>query len=80
MMLFVAWVPFLGPMNWMQSLWYLFLVPLAFGIAMIYKAMRTTHLRTYWPQVGALTLQIVLAIAAMAIALILFVRHVLPLA
>ena len=80
MMLLVAWVPFLGPMNWMQSLWYLFLVPLAFGIAMIYKAIRTTHLRAYWPQVGALTFQIVLAIAAMAIALILFVRHVLPLA
>lgn len=80
MMLLSAWIPFIGPMNWMQSLWYLFLVPLAFGIAVIYKAMRTTHLRAYWPQVGALTLQIVLGISAMAIALILFVRYVLPLA
>ena len=79
MMLLIAWTPFIGPMNSMQSLWYLFLVPLAFGIAMIYKAIRTTHLRSYWRQVTALTLQIVLAITAMAIALILFVRYVLPL-
>ena len=78
MMLLADWIPFVSPMNWMQSIWYITLVPLALGISMIYKAIRVTHLRTYWTQVGMLTSQIVLTIVLLAIALILFVRFVIP--
>ena len=78
MMLLADWIPFVSPMNWMQSIWYITLIPLALGISMIYKAIRGTHLRTYWTQVGMLTIQIVLTIVLLAIALILFVRFVIP--
>ena len=74
----LAWIPFVTPMNWMQSLWYLLLIPLAFGISVAYKAMRVTHLRTYWSQVGVMTVQIVLGIAALGVLLMLFVRYILP--
>jgi cell division protein FtsW (lipid II flippase) len=79
-MMYMAWIPFVSPMNWMQSLWYLLLIPLALGISMIYKAMRVTEIHTYWRQVGSMTLQVVLAIAGLAIALILFVRYISPMA
>ena len=78
MMLLTAWIPFVSPMNWMQSIWYITLIPLALGISMIYKAIRVTHLRTYWTQVGMLTSQIVLTIVLLAIALIVFVRFIIP--
>ena len=78
MMLLVSWIPFVSPMNWLQSLWYITLIPLAIGIAMIYKAIRVTHLRTYWTQVAMLSSQIVLTIVLLAIALILFVRFIIP--
>ena len=78
MMLLADWIPFVSPMNWMQSIWYITLIPLAFGISMIYKAIRVTHLRTYWTQVGMLTIQIVLTIVLLAIALIVFVRFIIP--
>ena len=78
MMLLASWIPFVSPMNWLQSLWYITLIPLAIGIAMIYKAIRVTHLRTYWAQVGMLSSQIVLTIVLLAIALILFVRFIIP--
>ena len=36
----LAWIPFLEPMNAMQSVWYIFIIPMAFGIAVVYRAMR----------------------------------------
>ncbi len=78
MMLIASWIPFVGPMNWMQSVWYISLIPLAIGIAMIYKAIRVTHLRTYWAQVGMLSVQIVCTIVLLAIALIVFVQFIIP--
>ena len=78
-MTLAAWIPFLEPMNWLQSIWYILLIPLAFGLSASYKAMRVTDLRTYWRQVGVMTSQIVVVIAALAVALILFVKLLLPL-
>ncbi|HBZ97234.1 MAG: hypothetical protein CMJ41_02225 [Phycisphaerae bacterium] len=77
-MILTGWIPFLEPMNWLQGLWYVLLVPLAFGIAASYKAMRIVDMRNYWRQVGMMTGQIVVVIAALAVGLILFVTFVLP--
>ncbi len=74
----LAWIPFLSPMNWIQSAWYLLLIPLALGVSMIYKAMRVTDIHAYWRQVGVMTLQVVLAITGLAVSLILFVRYIIP--
>ena len=79
-MTLLAWIPFLEPMNWLQTAWYVLLIPLAFGISASYKAMRVVDMRNYWRQVGMMTGQIIVVITGLAVALILFVKIVLPLA
>ncbi|MDG2199849.1 MAG: hypothetical protein P8K80_01535 [Phycisphaerales bacterium] len=78
-MTLLAWIPFVTPMNGLQSIWYVLLIPLAFGIAMSYKAMRVASLQNYWRQVGVMTTQVTIGIAALGVLLMLFVRLLLPL-
>jgi uncharacterized membrane protein YwzB len=73
-----AWTPFIEPMNAMQSWWYLLLVPLVFGIAVIYRALREESYAGYWKSVCVMTLQVVLGIVCIAIALGVFVQSVIP--
>ena len=75
----LGWTPFLEPMNAMQSWWYLLLIPLAFGIAVIYRALREEDYGIYWQSVIIMTVQIVLGIVGIAIALGMFVQWVIPL-
>jgi hypothetical protein len=75
----MAWTPFLEPLNAMQSVWYLLLIPMAFGIAVVYRALREPSYNTYWRAVVIMTLQVVFGIAAIAIALGVFVQWVIPL-
>ena len=74
----LAWIPFLQPINAMQSLWYLLLIPMAFGIAVIYRSLREESYSTYWRSVFIMTIQIVFGIAAIAIILGTFVQFVVP--
>ncbi|MBC8201367.1 MAG: hypothetical protein H8E86_04905 [Planctomycetes bacterium] len=74
----IAWTPFLEPMNAMQSWWYLLLVPLVFGIAVIYRALREKSFARYWQSVCIMTLQVVLGILGIAVALGVFVQFVIP--
>ncbi len=74
-----TYIPFLYPINFFQTYWYLLLIPLAFGISVIYKAMRVHDLRTLWWQVGVMTAQIVLAMIGLAICLVILVQGVVPL-
>lgn len=75
----LAWTPFLEPMNAMQSIWYLLLLPMSFGIAVVYRALREETYTTYWRSVLVMTAQIVFGIAAIAVALAIFVQYVVPL-
>jgi len=75
----MAWIPFMQPMNALQSTWYLLLIPMAFGIAVIYRALREESYATYWRSVVIMTGQIVFGIAAIALALGMFVQFVIPL-
>jgi hypothetical protein len=74
----LAWIPFLEPMNAMQSVWYIFIIPMAFGIAVVYRAMREDTYITYWRSVAVMTGQIVFGIAAIAVGLGIFVEFVVP--
>ncbi|MAB84074.1 MAG: hypothetical protein CMJ24_11680 [Phycisphaerae bacterium] len=74
----IAWIPFAGPLNSMQSIWYVLLVPLTFGIAVAYKAMRVSSLENYWRQVLLMTTQVTVGIVALGILLILFVKYLVP--
>ena len=75
----LAWTPFLEPMNAMQSVWYIFLIPMSFGISVVYRALREETYVTYWKSVVVMTVQVVFGIAAIAIGLVIFVQFVVPL-
>ena len=49
--------------------WYLLLIPMAFFIAVAYRAVRTNSLEGFWRGVLFLTVQILLGMAALALAL-----------
>ncbi len=74
----VAYIPFLYPLNVFHELWYLLLLPLAFGISVIYKAVRMHTLERFWREVVVMTLQIVLAMIILALALVVLVVRVVP--
>ena len=74
----LAWIPFLEPINWFHRWWYLLLIPLAFGISVAYKAIRVPALKGYWWQVGLMTTQIVLGVLGLGILVALFVQFGIP--
>ncbi len=74
----LAYTPFIEPLNLALEWWYLLLIPLSFGISVIYKALRVVDFESYWRQVIALTLQIVIAMVGLALALVFLVLWVIP--
>ena len=74
----LAWIPFLEPLNWFHRWWYLLLIPLAFGISVAYKAIRVPTLKGDWWQVGLMTTQIVLGVLGLGILVALFVQFGIP--
>jgi len=76
--LLLGFVPFFSPINFFQTWWALLALPLAFAISMTYKAMRYREYRNYWRQVALMTLQILLGMAVMMVALYFFVDKVVP--
>lgn len=73
-----AYVPFKMPLNALQDWWYLLLLPLAFGIALIYKAIRVADMRHLVQQTMLMTAQIVMAMIALAVALAIFILVIIP--
>lgn len=78
MIALLAYVPFLDPLHSAHHWWYLLMVPLAFGVSMIYKAVRMQSLGPYWRHVTIMTIQIVVALIGLAIALAILVQIVIP--
>ena len=77
-MTLLSYIPFLHPMNWLHDWWYLLVIPLSFGISVIYRAIRSPTLERFWRTVWLSTAQIVLAMIALAIVLIVLVQVVVP--
>lgn len=73
----VGWVPLLDPID-AHDAWFLFLVPLSFGIAVAYKAVRSRRLDRFWGQVGVMTAQIVGAMVLLWIVSYVVVQVVVP--
>ncbi len=74
----VGYIPFLHPINPLQGFWYLLVLPLSFGISVIYKAMSMPGLEGFWRQVTIMTAQIILYMIALAIVLVILVQVVIP--
>ncbi len=73
----LAWRPFLDPLQ-MHSLWFVLLVPLSFGIAVAYRAVRVATFKHFWFKVCVLTVQIVVSMILLGIASYLFVQLIVP--
>jgi len=73
-----AWRPFLDPINAFHTWWWILLVPMAFGVSVVYRAVRLPTLERYWPLVLSMTAQIVLAMIALGAALYVFVQIFVP--
>lgn len=78
MILPLAYIPFVHPINLFHEWWYLLIIPLSFGISVVYKAVRMESLEGYWGQVALMTAQIVLAMIALAVCLVLLVVVLIP--
>ena len=75
----IGYIPFVHPIHGLQEHWYLLIIPLCFGIAVIYRAVRLRWLDHFWRKVLFLTTQIVLAMIGLAVCLTLLVQVVIPL-
>ncbi|MFN7374801.1 MAG: hypothetical protein ACK54T_05495 [bacterium] len=60
--------PFIDALS-MHGTWYIWIVPMAFFIAVAYKAVRSKKLDHYWREVVVMTIQTLLGMAALAAAL-----------
>lgn len=69
----LAYIPFVHPLNVFHDWWYVLLLPLSFGISVIYKAVRLPTLDHFWRSVFIMTVQIVLAMIALAIGVVVLV-------
>jgi len=74
----LAYTPFLDPINAFHEWWWLLILPLSFGIAVIYKALKEPKLDHFWPPVVVMTVQIILAMAGLAVLLVFWIEVVLP--
>jgi hypothetical protein len=74
----VGYVPFVDPINLFHDWWYLLLIPLSFGISVIFRALKLPNLDGFWRAVAMMTVQIVLVMAALAAALVVLVQLVIP--
>ncbi len=74
----LAYTPFIDPINAFHGWWYLLLVPLCFGISVIYRALKLPTLEHYWRAVLTMTAQIILVMIGLAIALVVVVTQIIP--
>lgn len=70
--LLLAWRPFLDPLD-VHDLWWIFLLPMAFGISVVYRAARLRSMDRYWRAVFGMTFQIVMGMILLGVASYAFV-------
>jgi hypothetical protein len=75
----LAWTPFIGPIPHPGPLWWLLMIPLVVGVAVIWKAVRLPSLERYWVAVAVMALQVFAGVAALGLGLLLLVRWLVPL-
>ncbi len=74
----LAWIPVIEPMPGVERWWMLLVVPLSFGIALIYKALRMPKLDHVWRGAGVMTVQILLGLFGLALLFLVVVQIVVP--
>ena len=75
----LAWTPFVEPITAVAHVWWALLLPMVVGISVAWKAIRLRSLDGYWRSVCFLSAQLLAGMVALAAALMLLVRVVVPL-
>ncbi len=78
MMMMLAWRPFIDPLD-LHGMWFLFLIPLSLGIAVVYKAVRLRSMDRYWQNVVVMTGQIIVGMIALGALSYVVIQVVVPL-
>lgn len=77
-----AYRPLIDPIDvlipWVHDAWFLLLLPLAFGISLVYRAVRLEDLSRLWVSTLQMTAQVVFGMVALAVAGYLFVVVLVP--
>ena len=74
----LAWIPFIEPLNIFHQWWSLLLLPLSLGMSVVSKGVRMRDLQGFWRETTIMTVQIVLAMIALAIGVTLLVQVIIP--
>ena len=74
----LSYIPFLYPISLFHDWWYILILPLSFGISIIYKALRLGSLDRFWHNVVMMSIQIILSMIGLAIALLILVQWIIP--
>ena len=69
----IGYRPFLSPLP-IWDYWYLLIVPLCFGLSVVYKAIRLPSMRQVFRQATVITFWILAAMAAAAFVLVVVVK------
>ena len=77
-LMLLGYTPFITPMHGLQAWWYVLVVPLAFGISLIYKSLHLHDMRRLVVATLVMTAQIVLAVIALGLAVAIFVVYIIP--
>ena len=79
MIIQLAYIPFLQPLPTVAQWWWLLLIPACAAISVTWKAVRLETLEYFWREALTMTVHSVLAMAALAAALMVLLRVVIPL-
>ncbi|MBX3317536.1 MAG: hypothetical protein KF902_11835 [Phycisphaeraceae bacterium] len=72
-----AYIPFVDPID-AHRWWFLLLIPMAFGVSVVYKAVRMRSLDRYWRHVFGMSASIVLGIILMGAVIYVLIEWVVP--
>lgn len=74
----IAYTPFLDPLN-LHEVWWWLLVPMALLMSIAWKAVRVSTFKHFWRPVFIMTVQIVVAMAGLAVGAYIVVDQLVPL-
>ena len=75
---FLAYTPFIDPIQSLNEYWFWLLLPLAIGIAAAYKSVRVLDLRDYPRDLIVFSIQIVVGILLLGLAALGIIEYLLP--
>jgi len=76
-MYFLAWRPFLDPID-AHAYWWFLLLPLAVLTSLAYKAVRHPTMQHFWRSVVRMTAEIIVAMMLLGVVSFVFVEYVIP--